>query len=102
MPRTARLDAPGLLHHVMIRGIEGRNIFWSDTDRDDFINRLAILVPATQTNCFAWVFMSNHAHFLFRTGKIPLSVFMRRLLTGYAEHAWGQVLKYQFFVLITG
>jgi len=21
MPRTARLDAPGVLHHVMIRGI---------------------------------------------------------------------------------
>jgi hypothetical protein len=27
--------------------------------------------------------MPNHAHFLFRTGDIPLSVLMRRLLTGY-------------------
>ena len=26
MPRQARLDAPGTLHHVMIRGIEKRNI----------------------------------------------------------------------------
>ncbi len=24
MPRIARLDTPGLLHHVMIRGIERR------------------------------------------------------------------------------
>ena len=24
MPRLARLDAPGVLHHIMIRGIEGR------------------------------------------------------------------------------
>jgi len=26
VPRTARLDAPGVLHHVMIRGIERRKI----------------------------------------------------------------------------
>jgi len=25
MPRTARLDTPGLLHHVMMRGIERRD-----------------------------------------------------------------------------
>ena len=23
MPRQARLDAPGMLHHMMVRGIEG-------------------------------------------------------------------------------
>jgi hypothetical protein len=27
MPRQARLDAPGTLHHVMGRGIEGTKIF---------------------------------------------------------------------------
>jgi hypothetical protein len=26
MPRTARLNTPGVLHHVMIRGIEDRKI----------------------------------------------------------------------------
>lgn len=26
MPRIARIDTPGLLHHVMIRGIERREI----------------------------------------------------------------------------
>jgi putative transposase len=83
MPRTARLDAPGVLHHVMIRGIERRNIFYDDNDRDDFIERLDALCPATQTTCYAWSFLSNHAHFLFRTGTSPLSQLMRRLLTGY-------------------
>ncbi len=83
MPRTARLDAPGVLHHVMIRGIERRKIFRSNKDREDFIERLAILCPETQTICYAWAFMPNHAHFLFRTGKKPLSRLMRRLLTGY-------------------
>ncbi len=30
MPRQARLDAPGVLQHVMARGIERRKIFWDD------------------------------------------------------------------------
>ncbi len=83
MPRTARLDAPGVLHHVMIRGIEGKKIFRNNKDRDDFIERLETLCPEMQVSCYAWAFMSNHAHFLFRTGQKPLSTLMRRLLTGY-------------------
>jgi len=83
MPRTARLDAPGVLHHVMIRGIERRKIFRNDKDREDFIERLEVLCPETQTSCYGWAFMPNHAHFLFRTGRTPLSRLMRRLLTGY-------------------
>jgi len=83
MPRTARLDAPGVLHHVMIRGIEGRNIFRTNKDRNNFVERLENLCPEMQITCYAWAFMSNHAHFLFRTGTEPLSRLMRRLLTGY-------------------
>ena len=83
MPRTARLDAPGVLHHVMIRGIERRKIFRNNKDREDFIERLEILCPETEINCYAWAFLPNHAHFLFRTGTVPLSGLMRRLLTGY-------------------
>ena len=33
MPRTARLDAAGFLHHVIIRGIERRKIFRNNNDR---------------------------------------------------------------------
>jgi putative transposase len=84
MPRSARLDAPGILHHIMIRGIERQDIFRKNKDRDDFIERLSILLPETKTSCYAWVLMSNHAHFLFRSGQTGISTIMRRLLTGYA------------------
>ncbi len=40
MPRLARLDAPGVLHHLIIRGIERRNIFEDDKDRDNLLNNL--------------------------------------------------------------
>lgn len=83
MPRLARLDAPGVLHHVIIRGIERRNIFEDDKDRDNLLRRLGQLLPTTKTSCYAWAMLSNHAHFLLRTGTTGLSIVMKRLLTGY-------------------
>jgi hypothetical protein len=44
MPRLAGLDAPGILHHIMGRGIERKEIFINDTDLSDYIDRLAALV----------------------------------------------------------
>jgi len=84
MPRLARLDAPGVLHHVMIRGIERRKIYRDNKDREDFIERLSRLLPETETACYGWSIMANHAHFLFRSGGVGLATLMRRLLTGYA------------------
>ena len=81
MPRIARIDTPGLLHHVMIRGIERRKIFNDDKDRENFIERLSILLPETKTQCYAWAFLSNHAHFLLRSGSADIAALMRRLLT---------------------
>lgn len=86
MPRTGRLDTTGALHHIMIRGMERKQIFRDNYDREDFLARLAKLLPATQTSCFAWALIPNHAHFLFRTGNVPIATLMSRLLTGYAVY----------------
>jgi len=83
MPRKARIDAPGAFHHVIIRGIERRKIFRSDYDRKNFIKRLQKLIPDTQTDCFAWALIPNHVHLILKTGLIPISVLMSRLLTGH-------------------
>ena len=47
MPRQARLDVPGLLQHVMARGIERREIFKDDQDRQSFLERLAVILEET-------------------------------------------------------
>ncbi len=52
MPRLARLDAPGVIHHVIIRGIERRKIFRDNKDRNDMMERLGDLLPATKTACY--------------------------------------------------
>jgi REP element-mobilizing transposase RayT len=84
MPRKARIDAPGALHHIIVRGIERRKIFYDDTDRGNFIDRLGMILSDTVTPCFAWALIPNHLHLLLRTGSTAIATVMRRLLTGYA------------------
>ena len=84
MPRLARLDITGLLQHVIVRGIERRDIFNDDHDRQLFVDRLFSLLLETGVRCYAWALLSNHVHLLLMPTSTPLSYFMRRLLTGYA------------------
>jgi len=83
MPRQARLDAPGALHHVIGRGIEGTSIFRTNGDREDFLTRLEALCDKGLLNVHAWALLDNHFHLLICTGKQSLSESMRKLLTGY-------------------
>jgi len=86
MPRGPRLDAPGTLHHVMIRGIERGNIFLDNTDRTEFLARIGRLAKASGSGIYAFVLMSNHVHLLLKSGADGLPTFMRRLLSGYAQY----------------
>jgi putative transposase len=73
MARQARIDAPGALHHITVRGIEHRKILPQDTNRDDFLKRLRGILCDSQTRCFAWALISKHLHLLLRTGLVPIS-----------------------------
>ena len=86
MPRKARIDAIGAVHHVIVKGIEKRKIFRGDDDRENFVKRLEKIISSTETRCFAWALLSNHIHMLLRTGRVPIATVMRRVLTGHAVY----------------
>jgi len=102
MPRQARLDAPGTLHHVILRGMERGTIVTDDADRTAFVARLGAVATATGTTVYAWALLPNHAHLLLRSGPQGLPPFMRRLLTGYAlaynrrHHRIGHVFQNRY------
>ncbi|MEW6188094.1 MAG: transposase [Thermodesulfobacteriota bacterium] len=106
MPRQARLDVPGTLHHVMVRGIEGSNIFRDEEDRKAFTDRICSLVKETKTQILAWALMDNHIHLLIISGPCGLSTFMRRLLTGYSigynrkHHRFGHLFQNRYKSII--
>ena len=84
MPRDKRINLPGVVYHVISRGIERRKIFRDKADREEFLRRLEENLEKTVCQCFGWSLMPNHFHLLVRTGERALSDLMRKLLTGYA------------------
>jgi len=50
MPRKSRIDAPGFLHHIIARGIDRKNIFKDNKDRDSFLERLGAIFAEAQTS----------------------------------------------------
>ena len=86
MPRQPRLDIPHVLQHVIVRGIERRDIFADDADKERFVASLSALLSKSATKCYAWALMSNHFHLLLMPTTVSLAETMRRLLTGYAVY----------------
>lgn len=84
MPRHKRIDVPGGVHHVIVRGLNRQDIFLVDKDRVDFLGRLETALSQTGCRCYAWALLNNHFHLLIRTGGKPLSDLMRKVLSGYA------------------
>ena len=78
MLRQARLDAPGTLHHVIIRGIEQRQIVDVDEDWKNFVDRMGSLGLQTEPAIYAWA--------LTQIGTNPRS----RDFTG---HYWAPMLS---------
>lgn len=84
MPRKARVDFPGALHHVIGRGIERRFILSETEEKAFFLERLTHFCRQYDFRCYAWCLMDNHYHLLLETGSVPLCKLMSGLLTGYA------------------
>lgn len=86
MPRQARLDIPGALHHIMVRGINRADIFDDELDKVLFLERMGVLVAEGKCSVYAWAIMPNHIHILFKSGAVGISAVMRKLLTWYAQY----------------
>ena len=86
MARKARIHVPGIIQHIMARGIEGKEIFADSEDRETFLEILAASLSIAGHKCYAWVLMSNHYHLLLRSSEDPLGIMMRRLNSKYARY----------------
>jgi REP element-mobilizing transposase RayT len=82
-PRQSRIDTSGALHHVICRGIDRQKIFTDQNDYLLFLKRLAAWLTETRTSCIAWALIPNPFHLLLRTRNVPISLLMKRRLTGY-------------------
>lgn len=86
MARLLRVQYPGAIYHVTLRGNNRRALFRDDLARERFLERLADYTDEFQVRLYLFCLMSNHVHLLLETPQANLSAFMQRLETAYTVY----------------
>jgi putative transposase len=79
MARPLRVEYEGALYHVTSRGNDRERIFFTDTDREAFLELLADVVNRYSWVCHAYCLMPNHYHLVVETPHANLSRGMRHI-----------------------
>jgi REP element-mobilizing transposase RayT len=83
--RRPRADFPGVIHHVTARGDRREPIFVDDTDREQLLSRLALIVGRFELTCTAYCLMPNHYHVLLQATRGDLARAMQQLNGWYTQ-----------------
>ena len=83
MPRQARLKSSSGIYHVMLRGINGQQIFEEDEDCEKFLQVLKDCKAISGYKLYAYCLMGNHIHLLLQEVKEPLELLMKRIATRF-------------------
>ena len=73
MARPPRIDVPGLPQHLVARGHNKSDCFWSEVDRAVYLKYLREEGCASECDLHAYVLMTNHVHLLV-TGRKERSI----------------------------
>ncbi|MEM9040444.1 MAG: transposase [Actinomycetota bacterium] len=86
MTRPRRIDQPGMIHHVMNRGVDRRPVFFADQDRLEFGRLLGEIHDRFDVVVLAYCLMDNHFHLLLECPEAQLSEAMKHLGSVYVLH----------------
>lgn len=83
MPRFARKKSGTGVYHVILRGINQRDIFYDDEDKVKFIETLDKYKDISEYSILGYCLMSNHIHLLLKEGNESISKLMKRIGVSY-------------------
>jgi putative transposase len=86
MARKPRIHYPGAFYHVILRGNNKQQIFFSNQDREYFYSLLQEGVSRFNYRIHAFCLMTNHVHLLLQVGIIPLSKVIHNLCFRYSKN----------------
>ena len=92
MPRQARKKSKTGIYHIMLRGINGQQIFEDSEDYNKFLRILEECKEISEFEIFAYCLMSNHIHLLLKEVKEPIEQIIKRITTRFVY--WYNI-KYQ-------
>ena len=85
MARPLRVEFAGAIYHLTSRGNARQKVFFTDADRELFLDTLSQVVSRYGWICYAYCLMANHYHLLVETPKANLSLGMRQLNGMYTQ-----------------
>lgn len=83
MSRKPREKSSSGIYHIMVRGINGQDIFHDDRDKQKFIKIMSKYKDICQYEVYGYCLMSNHIHLLIKECKQTISQVMKRIGTSY-------------------
>ncbi|NYB74649.1 transposase [Sedimentibacter hydroxybenzoicus DSM 7310] len=83
MPRKARIKSNTGIYHIMLRGIDKRNIFLENEDKLKFINDIKKAKEKGNFNVFGYCLMDNHVHLLLQESE-EIGTSIKRITVAYA------------------
>lgn len=84
MTRPLRLHIPGSLYHVILRGNNRQEIFFSAADRIYLEQLVGRATDALEATVHAYCWMPNHIHMAIQVGDAPLGRLMQWIASRYA------------------
>jgi len=85
MARQARIKSSTGVYHVMLKGIDSRNIFMDEDDKQYFMEKLKRAKELGEFKLYAYCLMDNHVHLLLQEGE-ELGISIKRITVGYVRY----------------
>jgi len=80
--RQAREKSSTGIYHIMLRGIDKRNLFFDDEDRMKFIENMIKARENERYEIYGYCLMDNHIHLLLKEAE-EIGTVMKRITVGY-------------------
>ena len=85
MARPLRLSFESAVYHITARGNRKENIFYSDKDKNIFLEKMNETFKKYSFICYAYCLMDNHYHLFIKTPYANISNGMHCLNSSYAN-----------------
>ncbi len=92
MVRVARKKSRTGIYHIMLRGVNKKQIFHDDEDHMRFLEVVGDTKEKSSFQVYGWCLMGNHVHLLLCEGNEDISISMKRIGVSYA---WYYHTKYK-------
>lgn len=86
MARRLRIEYPGALYHVIVRGNNREEVFQDDNDKQKYLNIIEKYKEKLGFKLYAYALLPNHTHSLMEVAEEPLSRIMQRIQQVYTQY----------------